>query len=274
MIVLTTCQQEAPASVSTYHPHEALVLRDVAYGKDSLQKLDAYLPEGRSAQTPSLVLIHGGSWNGGSKKDFTAHIDSLKKRLPGYAIFNLDYRLYNGGNTFPAQENDIQSALQYIASKKEEWSIDENRIVLLGASAGGHLALLQAYKYQEPRIAGVIDFFGPTDLTAMYSDPWHPYIPYALQMVTGTSPKLNQDLYHQSSPINFVSSQSAPTLILHGANDPVVHISQSKSLKKKLEKAGVAHELIVYPGQRHGWFGSTLSHSFDQVEKFLEKHIR
>ena len=145
---------------------------------------------------------------------------------------------------------------------------------MLGASAGGHLALLQGYKYNHPKVAAIIDFFGPTDLTTMFQKPWHPYVPFVLQMITGTTPKQNAALYQQSSPLNYVNAHSAPTLILHGSNDNIVNVSQSKSLKSKLDKAGVINEMVIYPGKAHGWYGPTLSNSFDRIETFLEANVR
>lgn len=251
----------------------AQTLRDVPYGKDSAQRMDIYLPAGRSIDsTRAIVLIHGGGWNGGNKSDFASYIDSFRTRMPDYAIFNLNYRLVHGRNLFPAQEEDIRSAVGFIADQSGAYHVDKNKLILLGASAGAHLALLQAYKYSSPDIIGVIDFFGPTDLTAMYNHPWHPLVPYALQMVTGTDPAANPELYRRSSPINFVTAHSAPTLILHGSNDPVVDVSQSIALKGALDKAGVVNELVIYPGQRHGWHGKTLSNSFDRIEEFLKKN--
>jgi acetyl esterase/lipase len=237
--------------------------------------MDIYLPAGRTAAlTKSIILIHGGGWNGGGKYEFAAYIDSIRRRMPQYAIYNLNYRLVNGGNLFPAQEHDIKTALDFICKNADEQKVNKDKFVLLGASAGGHLALLQAYKYPSPKIKAVIDFFGPTDLVAMYQHPWHPLIPYALQMVTGTTPLANPELYKQSSPINFVNSHSAPTLIFHGEHDNVVNISQSKELKNKLEQAGVRHDLIIYPGERHGWRGKALTNSFDHIETFLKANVQ
>jgi acetyl esterase/lipase len=73
--------------------------------------------------------------------------------------------------------------------------------------------------------------------------------------------------------LEFVNSKSPATLILHGDQDPVVDISQSKSLDKALTSAGVSHELIVYKGQQHGWRGNLLSNSFDRIEKFLANNL-
>ena len=255
-------------------PLPAQTVLNVSYGKDSLQKMDIYLPAERSQnQTASLILIHGGSWNNGNKSDFNQYVDSFQRRLPHYAIYNLNYRLYNGSNQFPTQEQDIKQAIDFIVARAQEDQIDKNKLVLLGASAGGHLALLQAYKYKEPKVAAVIDFFAPTDLIAMYTKPWHPYLPIALEMVTGTNPKTNAESYLQSSPVDFITTHSAPTLIFHGSKDQIVDISQSRTLQEKLEKAGVAHELVVYPDRRHGWRGSGLTHSFDKIEAFLRKYL-
>ena len=146
---------------------------------------------------------------------------------------------------------------------------------MLGVSAGAHLALLQAYKYPAPKIRAVVDYFGPTDLLTMYNNPWHPLVPLALQMVTGTTPQLNKELFVASSPISFVNAQTPPTLILHGGKDEVVNASQSKALAEKLKAAGVKHQLEIYPAERHGrWYGRSLTSSFDHIEKFLKENVQ
>jgi acetyl esterase/lipase len=250
-------------------------LPNVYYGKDSLQVMDIYLPKDRSVNnTKSLILIHGGGWNSGSKAEFTTYIDSFKTRLPDYAIFNINYRLVNGGNLFPTQEQDVKAAVDFIIQNAEKYHISKDKLVLLGVSAGGHLALLQAYKYATPKIQAVVDYFGPTDLVTMYNNPWHPLVPLALQMITGTSPQQNKELFKSSSPIEFVSKQSPPTLILHGGKDEIVDVSQSKLLADQLKKAGVKYQLEIYPSERHGrWYGRTLTSSFDQIENFLKQHV-
>jgi acetyl esterase/lipase len=275
MSVLSTACQQLPSGAAAQTFHEEKTLLNQPYGKDPAQKMDIYLPAGRNADsTKSLILIHGGGWNSGSKSDFLSYIDSFRRRMPEYAVFNLEYRLFNGKNTFPAQEEDITAAVRFISEKATEFGIDTDRFVLLGASAGGHLALLQAYKNKDPKIAAVIDFFGPTDLTTMYNDPWHSFVPYALQTVTGTTPQADPELYRQWSPLQFVNRNTAPTLILHGTEDPVVDISQSKLLAAALKKHGVKHELVAYPGLRHGWRGSNLSHSFNRIENFLRTNLK
>lgn len=269
-----TGSQQHKSTGSTEKYISAQSFSNVSYGSDSLHKMDIYLPAGRNPDSAkSIILIHGGGWNGGCKSEFTVYIDSFKKRMPDYAIFNLNYRLANGGHLFPTQELDVKAAIDFITAQADEYGINKNNLVLLGVSAGGHLALLQAYKYSDPKIRAVIDFFGPTDLLTMYQQPWHPLVPYALQMITGTTPATDAELYKQSSPITYVNNQSTPTLILHGGNDSIVDISQSKALKHKLEKEGVVHHLVIYPKERHGWQGTTLSNSFYHIESFLKSNV-
>jgi acetyl esterase/lipase len=276
MSLLTSCQRnEQVGGVPLEQKNlPAKNILNVSYGKDTAQRMDVYLPANRSFHsTKSIILIHGGGWNSGSKNDFVTYIDSFQKRMPDYAIFNINYRLVNGSNLFPTQEQDVKAAIDFIADNSTEYHIDKNKLVLLGASAGGHLALLQGYKYNSPKVAAIIDFFGPTDLVTMFKKPWHPYVPFVLQMITGNTPSQNLVIYKESSPINYVSAHSAPTLILHGSNDQVVNISQSKALKSKLDDAGVKNELVIYLGKAHGWYGPTLSHSFDRIEEFLQANV-
>jgi acetyl esterase/lipase len=274
MSIFTSCQRNEHVFVKE-DLSQPKTIHNVSYGKDTAQRMDVYLPANRSVNsTKSIILIHGGGWNSGSKNDFAAYIDSFQKRMPDYAIFNLDYRLVNGSNLFPTQEHDVKTAIDLIVENSNQYHINKTKLVLLGASAGGHLALLQGYKYNNPKVAAIIDFFGPTDLVRMFQKPWHPYVPFVLQMITGTTPKQNLSLYQQSSPINYVSTHSAPTLIFHGGSDNIVNVSQSKSLKEKLDKAGVKNDLVIYPGKQHGWHGPALSNSFDRIESFLKLNVR
>lgn len=274
MNVFNSCKQQEKSFTQEKDLSEKTYL-NVAYGKDPLQVMDIYLPRDRSIEsTKSLILIHGGGWNSGGKAEFTTHIESFKTRMPDYAIFNINYRLVNGGNLFPTQEEDVKSAVDFIAANADKYQVSENGFVLLGVSAGAHLALLQAYKYNTPKIRAVIDYFGPADLISMYQQPWHPLVPLALQMITGTTPEKNPQLFRSSSPVEFVSPQSPATLILHGAKDEVVNVSQSKALAEKLAAAGVKHQLQVYPDERHGrWYGKALISSFDQIENFLKQNV-
>jgi acetyl esterase/lipase len=271
-LALYSCQKDGGGSAPVPLAAESRI--DLAYGTDPQQKMDVYLPASRSeSSTKVIFLVHGGAWNQGDKADFNTYVDTLKKRLPGYAIININYRLATGtANFFPVQEEDVKAAIEFIISKRSEYHISD-KFVLLGASAGGHLVLLQAYKNASPKIKAVVDFFGPTDLVSMYNNPANPLIPVVLQQVIGGDPVSKAMMYHDSSPLNFVTAQSPPTLILHGDADIVVAISQSQLLNAQLQTSGVIHQYIVYPGQGHGWVGPDLSDSFDKIVAFLNANV-
>lgn len=253
--------------------NRAATLMNVSYGSDAKQNMDIYLPAGRSTGTTKvIVLIHGGGWTEGDKADFTPFVTAIQQLLPGYAIFNINYRLvYNGSHIFPTQENDVKSAIEFIYSKRNSYFISD-KFVYLGASAGGHLALLQAYKYNTPvKPKAVVSFFGPTDLTALYNTNF--FAALILAQTAGNTPTGNPAIYQQSSPLTFVNASSAPTLLLHGGVDPLVPPSQADVLKAALDNASVSNQYVFYPGEAHGWTGPNLDDSFSKIVTFLNNHV-
>lgn len=267
--IISSCKKDDSSPQET-----PVTMLNISYGTNTQQKMDVYLPANRNAATTKvMIMIHGGGWNAGDKSDFTAYVDSLKKREPTYAIFNINYRLANAPDLFPAQELDVKSAVEFIYNKRAEYNISD-KFVLVGASAGGHLALLQGYKYTAPvKPKAIIDFFGPTELIAMYNNPPNPLVPLLLFSVTGHTPTTNNTLYTQSSPVNFITSLSPPTMILHGGVDIVVSPSQSVLLSTKLITAGVIQQYVFYPTENHGWVGANLSDSFNKIQAFLTANV-
>ena len=249
---------------------------DVPYGPTAAQKMDVYLPAGRStSSTPFIVVVHGGGWTGGDKGEFNVIISRLKTLLPGYAFFNINYRLFDGNlNQYPAQENDVKLAVNFIFNKSADYSIS-NKMVMMGASAGAQLALLQGYKYSQPvKALATISFYGPTDMVEFYNNPPSPALQPSLFALFGSSPEQNLWAYQQASAAFFVTSETAPTLLLHGKMDPLVPVAQSILLKNKLQSAGVANQLVIYPNEGHGWTGASLEDSYNQIRSFLQAHVK
>ncbi len=256
----------------------AKVITNEAYGADPAQKMDIYLPAGRTtAATKVIILIHGGAWISGDKSDFTADIiDTLKKRIPDYAIFNINYRLgaFPNINPFPTQEMDVMAAIGYIHGKRANYLVSD-KFVLMGASAGGHLALLHAYKNVNPvKIKAVVDFFGPTDMVAMYND--NPGSQLSLQALLSGTPTTNPGLYLSSSPLTYATASACPTIILQGGLDPLVNATtQSLALKNKLTTAGVVNQYVLYPGLGHGgWDVATNTDAFNKIQVFLTANVQ
>ncbi len=273
-LLLTGASIASPRVISAGAP--AAVYKNVAYGSDPKQVMDIYLPEGRNTRTTKLMFVfHGGSWSSGDKAGMDMYIDSMKSFLPDYAFVNVNYRLATfAANKFPAQEKDVKAAIEYVMQRTDEYAVSRE-VVLLGASSGAHLALLHAYKYTEPvKVKAVISFFGPTDFTDLYTNPPHPQAPYLLTLLLNGTPSQNPEAYNQSSPVYFVNKESSPTLILQGERDMLVNPRQATLLKEKLQQAGVAHELVLYPSEGHGWRGASLSDSYTRIKQFLKEHVK
>lgn len=250
---------------------------DVSYGTDAKQKIDIYLPAKRTTSTTKvLFLIHGGSWIFGDRKDLTSSIPTIQSKLPGWAIVNVSYRLgYFDQNSFPTQENDIKAASQFIFDHRQEYNIS-TKWAYSGFSAGGHLAMLQSYKTASPvKPLAVINYFGPSDMVALYnhgSADWFSNV--TLSYLLKGNPTTNPGLYASSSPINFINSQTPPTLTLYGSADNTVPPAQHTALHAKLQTAGVAEKLIKYDGQQHTFDAATYEKSYIEVVNFLNAHVK
>jgi acetyl esterase/lipase len=269
-LLISSCKKSEDATPPPAGPVAALTTIDVSYGTDANQKMDIYLPGGRSAEnTKTIVLIHGGGWTEGDKSDMTFGVDSLIQRLPGYSIINVNYRLAFGNTTnlFPTQENDIRAAIDFYLGKSEEYKVSKDLIVM-GASAGAHLALLHSYKNDPAKhVKVVIDFFGPADLHSL----WNAGLVQQSILVASTGKTYDQDpgIYTQSGPVNFITAGSPPTIVLQGGTDLLVPPDQATTLISKLQENGVVNQLVFYPGQGHGWTGPDLLDSFEKIKVFV-----
>lgn len=270
-VTFVSCKKDGS---STYSPSTQLDLRRVSYGSDTAQNMDVFLPAGRdTANTKVVLFIHGGSWSSGDKNEFASAVPAIRSQLPDFALFNMNYRLATDSATsFPTQMLDVQSAIDFITGKTNDYKINANKICLVGASAGAQLALLQAYKNNSNgRIKAVVDLFGPTDLTDLYNNHPLPDVarPVLIHYMWAT-PTTDPVKYFQASPINFINAQTVPTQIFHGGVDIVVPIIQSDNLKAKLQQNNVKVEMTVYPGEGHGWTGPNLTDTYNKAVTFIK----
>ncbi len=247
---------------------------NLAYGPDSRNRMDVYLPANRDAENTKLFIwIHGGAWMEGDKSEFVNIKPSLDNNLSNYAYVSLNYRLYNSdtqANRFPTQEEDIQLAIAFIKSKLAEWKVSD-KVVIAGASAGGHLALLQSYKHNSDGfIKSAVSYFGPTELESFYPYNWFSIL--VLSGVTGGTPEQYPDLYYSSSPLNYINANSVPTIFFHGTTDDVVPISQSYLLRDSLASKGVANDYLFIEGQGHGFTAVTTVQTIQQAANFINQH--
>lgn len=280
IVVISSCKKSNTDNNNNNNvtPPPAVVadtLMNVAYGSDPAQVMDIYRPANRSADsTKVMIMIHGGAWSSGDKTDFNTYITTLKQRLPNYTLVNMNYRLANPiANAFPTQENDVLSALTYLYNHSSQLAIS-NKYVLLGASAGGQLSLLQAYKRVTPvAIKAVVDFFGPTDMVDLYNYQ-NNTAQTGMQLLMGGTPASNPSMYQQSSPKNYVSSTSCPTIILQGGMDAIVPPHQSADLSAQLTLLGIANQYVYFANEVHGtWTNAHMDSSFNAITSFVLANV-
>jgi len=248
-------------------PRGTLVYRDIAYVTNghSLQKLDLYLPKG--AENPSLmILIHGGAFREGDKGEENA----AQWLTQGYAVASLNYR-FSRDAVFPAQIEDVKAAVRWLRANAKQYGYDPDRFGARGSSAGGYLVTMlgttgSTIKFDvgenldfSSRVQAVADRYGPTDFLQMdahrlsggdiHNSPDSP----ESELIGGNIAD-NRDKVENANPINYVTKDCPPFIIIHGDNDPLVPHHQSELLVAALEKAGVSVTLYTVKGGGHGGF--------------------
>jgi acetyl esterase/lipase len=216
-------------------------------------KLDLYRHPEQGGDLPLIVGIPGGRWQEADRGKFWPLNRHLASR--GYAVAALEYRVAPR-HKFPAAAEDVRSAVRYLKEKAAEFGVDPNRIVLLGRSAGAQLALLVAYDGADPSIRGVVSLYGPTDLVTAYHQPTPPRlldVKDALEKYLAGNPKTAEPNYRNASPVNFVGSETPPTLLVHGSKDNMVRPEQSQRLAARLRAASAEHLLLLLPWATHGF---------------------
>ncbi|MBO9198715.1 MULTISPECIES: alpha/beta hydrolase [Niastella] len=252
-------QDEAPKKVDYPTGYTAQI--DVVYtqGPGWQQKMDLYLAPKEKGPVPLVINIHGGGWNHGTKESQTGFNSFFKA---GFAVANIEYRLTPQA-TAPAAVEDARCALIYIVKNAAALNVDVNRIVVMGGSAGGHLALMAGLLGNDHRfdgncpgvenikVAAIIDKYGITDV-----NDWA----YGTNITSKSATKWLGDkskdeaFIKSVSPMSYVNKNSPPVFIVHGDADPTVPYQQSVDLHKKLSAAGVETVFITVPEGKHGQF--------------------
>ncbi|HEX8279815.1 MAG TPA: alpha/beta hydrolase, partial [Chthoniobacterales bacterium] len=256
-------------------PSSGVSTTEHVYARDGKKelKLDAYRSRDATQPEPLIVMVHGGSWNGSSKAELPAINRVLASR--GYVVASINYR-HAPKHRFPAAVDDVFRAIDYLRAHAAELHIDATRIVLMGRSAGGQIALSAGYSGRDPAVRGVIAFYTPADLVLGYNEPSRPWVldsKRVLEDYLGGSPSENPEAYAAASPVNFIRSDTPPTLLIHGLLDPIVWPKQSQVLASRLAQAQRPHFLLELPWATHGCdanlSGPSGQLSLYAIERFL-----
>ena len=252
MLSMTTGLAEAMDQKTEGKEVSTIVYReDVVYGQIHGAGLlaDVAFPESKKP-LPVILSVHGGRWRGGHKKD-TSTIQVKQWAGFGFFAMSIDYRLV-GCTPAPACYQDMQCAIRYLHANAKELNIDTDRIFLMGQSAGGHMVSLAATLGDGPfpRTGGwddaSNDFRAVISLAANYElntlswgNIWTP--------ATGDPIEARK----LASPVNHVSKETKPLLILHSDNDRSVPIENALLMVETLKEAGARHTFHRYPTAGH-----------------------
>lgn len=288
MALLLQASAPSPGSVPFEYYKLNRVQRNVVYytQADSALTMDIFYPDLAKSRTPAVIYIHGGGWYSGDKTTGAGLYDipGLVKR--GYVVAAVNYRLAPGFK-FPVQIEDVRCAVRYLRVNADTLGIDAEHLGAFGDSAGGHLVALLGVTGDSDtdcasvgnefssKVQAVVDIYGPTDLTAMYERNYSVHIEH----VFGTDDP-NSGTIKMASPINFVSSDAPPFLIIHGEDDDVILPDQSQALYQKLKSAGVSAELLMVKNCGHcfksvgGDISPTRTEITDKIAQFFDQNLK
>lgn len=260
-LVFSLKAQEVKEIKKVEYPAGYTAQIDVVYTKvgDWDGRMDLYLAPKEKGPNKIVINIHGGGWNHGTKEEQTGFSTFFKN---GYSVANIEYRL-TGQATAPAAVEDTRCALIYLIKNAKTLNIDVNKIVIMGGSAGGHLALMGGLLANNPifdgncsgekniKVAAIINKYGITDVSdwAYGSDI------KSKSAVNWLGKYAKDESFAKSvSPLYQIKKDSPPIFIAHGDADPTVPYQHSVKLKKKLDEMGVKNEFMTVPGGLHGKF--------------------
>jgi acetyl esterase/lipase len=265
--------------IAESHLREAV---EYSYVKDGheRQRLDFYSYEG-GLKRPTLLWIHGGAWIAGDK----GSVDPLAFQVAGlgkYNLISINYRLANDESApWPEIVYDVKAALRWIKLNSEKLGIDPDKIILMGESAGAHLAAMAAFSSGVQELEGeknlgastevkaAVLFFGPYNMSSfvvqknssirsgMCEEPQ--YSSPILELLD--CPETDKKTYNIDScdlsvvrtadPGAFLDKSDPPVYLVHGEHDCTVPWGQSKALHEELDDAGVKNKFVSVEGGEH-----------------------
>lgn len=279
IILLISCTKDSSNNLDNSTGSSNLkdsTILNVSYGIDSQQTFDIYLPAKRDLNTPIIISLHGGAWKAGDKKEMNYYNNLILSKWKNVAIVNLNYRLASNAKKIHHNEiiEDIDSVVKFVISNNSKYYIS-SKIGIMGTSAGGHLSMIYAYKYNN-NIKCVGNFFGPSII-----NDWTWYNSFNIwlggyvgDIITEyAGQKWDTTAYKAVSPYWNVSSTSQPTIIFHGNLDPIVPLNHSKWHYAKLKTLGVKTEYYEYIAT-HGFDNTQSADAINKLIAFFKIYLK
>lgn len=230
----------------------------IAYGPDAMQFGELRLPMAGAGPHPVVVLLHGGYWRARYDLAYFGHA-AADLTARGYATWNLEYRrVGNPGGGWPGTFLDVAAGMEAVRTLAASHPLDLDRVVVLGHSAGGHLALWVAarpnispesavYRPDPLLPKAVVSLAGVLDLRQasarhLSNDAAHELL--------GGPPERYPDRYASASPAELLPT-GVPAILIHGTADDSVPYALSLDYAAAAQAAGDTIELVTLPGVGH-----------------------
>jgi acetyl esterase/lipase len=297
-ICIFGCNAPAPEETAqdpNVTPEGVRITPDVVYGHKFGMALtfDMYQPENQNGA--GVIWLNSGGWRAHALKFYEYTADSIHLSIePDLGI--VESLLSNGFTIFwvrhgsiPKFEmheivSDLRRSVRFIRFNAEGYGINAERLGLFGVSSGGHLSLLLAttsetgnsevteeFEKGTGRVAAVAAYFPPTDLKRLVNFGESKGL--APQDTDDPFKGFTEEQFKEFSPLNFVSPDDPPTLIIHGDKDDVVPIIEGESMYQALREAGVESKFVVIPGAGHGFEGEDSDKAYAETMRWFEEHL-
>ncbi|MER5648006.1 alpha/beta hydrolase fold domain-containing protein [Streptosporangium sp. NPDC002524] len=234
---------------------QGTVINTVSYGPHVRQRMDVWY-QTDELKRPGVFLIHGGWWSSGDKKYMTEISRSYAEQ--GYVVFNINYRLSTDAS-WPAQRTDTLDAIATARRHAALWSFDPSNYVIVGFSAGGHLAgAAGTYKSGLPGLRGVVGISPVISPLTAYTEGTDTFDlekrklrESAIRLAGGCEPTGKCARVWASMEVPWHASRGdAPMLVVH-SEDEFVSAEHGKQLKEHLRQVGVPVTIVSEPGIEH-----------------------
>lgn len=251
----------------------------IPYGKDSSQFEELRVPTGREPH-PVVVLIHGGCFKAAyaTIRDLAAMGDALKDG--GIATWNVEYRrLFEPGSGWPETYLDVGRAVDHLRTLAPEYHLDLDRVVVLGHSAGGHLAMWTAARSRLPtssplympnplRLRGVLNLAGPVDVSANIPGYQALCRDSVITSLLGGTPGDVPERYAQASAMKLLPL-GIPQVLIWGTHEDFVPRPLVETYAHAAARAGDSVRLLVIPGVGHFETASPRASTWAEVQSAI-----
>lgn len=230
----------------------------IKYGPDSLQYGELRLPEGEGP-FPVVVVVHGGCWLSAYNLHYMSHV-SEELTKAGYATWNIEFRrVGDAGGGYPGTFLDVAKGTDYVRELAKQYPVDAKKVVVMGHSAGGHLALWLAarknlsrkselYTKKPLKLKGVVSLAGIPDLAAYSQEKGS--CNAAVPQLMGGLPAELATKYADASPIQLLPLR-VPQRLVQGALDPIVPVSQSQQYTQSAQNLDDDARMVLVPEAGH-----------------------